>query len=377
MSSSDDEDVCVVLDNGSYRIKAGFAGDDEPRSFFRTVVGTPLYEGQTISGRPLEKCYIGDQVIENMDALDVRRPIERGIVTDWDVMETVWHQVFNDLHVDSSDCYALITEPPLNPKSNREKMAQIIFEKLQSQGMYALGPNVLTLFSSGRGSGLVIDSGYEVTTVGCVFEGWKLTQTMFRYDIGGNDITNYLIELLGKCGYSFTTTKEIEEVNMMKEQCAFVSENPEAENMDNIKKDYTLSNGSSISLGYERFQCMEALFKPNLIGSNACGIHEMIEKSIKACPADIISMMSCNVILAGSNTMVEGLVSRLTRELQKLLPSTIRTKIVAPPERPFSTWIGGSIFGSLSSTRQIWTRPADYDEFGPNVVYRPEYFLYW
>ncbi|XP_033755513.1 actin, cytoplasmic 2-like isoform X4 [Pecten maximus] len=377
MSSSDENDICVVIDNGSHRIKAGFAGDDGPRSVFRTIVGAPLYEGQMTAGRPQKKYYVGDEVIANMDILDIRRPIERGIVTDWEAMETVWKHAFDDLCVKSSDTNVLVTEPPMNPRSNREKMAQIMFEKFNPRGMYVVGPNVLSSFSSGRGTGLVIDSGFEVTDVGCIFEGYKLTQSMFRSDIGGNDITNYLIELLTKRNRVFTTASEIEEANTMKERCAYVSTNPETEKVDDIKKDYTCSNGTTVCLGEERFQCMEAMFDPSLIGSKTCGIHELIVKSIKACPVDVIRDFYCSIILTGSNTMVPGFVSRLEQELRASLPASRCIKVVAPPERPYSTWIGGSIWGSLSSTQSLWITPADYDEFGPNIVYRSEFTKYW
>ncbi|XP_069112427.1 uncharacterized protein [Argopecten irradians] len=378
MSSTDEDDVCVVvLDNGSYKIQAGFAGDDAPRSRFRTVVGIPLYEGQTVGGRPPKNCYVGDGAIAYMDILDVRRPIERGVVTDWDAMESVWKYAFDDLFVKSSETNVLLTEPPLNPKTNREKMTQVMFEKFSPLGLYVMGPTLLSLFSSGRGTGLVIDSGYEVTTVGCIYEGYKLPQTMFRCDIGGNDITNYLIELLAIKGYTFSTASEIEEVQNMKNLHAFVSATPEEEKVNNIEMDYTCSDGTTIRLGYERFQCMEAMFNPTLVGSNAFGIHELIAKSITACPQDFIRDLCRNIIISGSNTMAQGLVARLQKELETLMPSLLRVKVVAPPERKSSTWIGGSIRGSLSTTESLWITQTDYDEFGPNVIYRSDFNQYW
>ncbi|XP_060075292.1 uncharacterized protein LOC132554981 [Ylistrum balloti] len=376
MSTSDEEDPTIVLDNGSYKVKAGYAGDNSPRSIFRTLVGTPLYQHSMNEGMSRRKCYVGDQVIKNMDALDVRRPIERGIVTDWDVMETVWHHVFSDLRINPIDNNVLVTEPLLNPMTNREKMAQVMFEKIQPRGMYVISPNILSLYASGRMTGLVINSGYEVTSVICVYEGFKIAQSIFRSDIGGNDVTNYLIELLGKRGYSFTTDEEQEEVHMMKEICAYVSENPKAEMMNNVKTDYTLSNGNTIHLGHERFQCMEAMFKPELIGSNAYGIHELIVKSIEACPIHHQTELCSNIILSGSNTMQRNIASRVDQELKKLLPSNVKVKVIAPPERRSSTWIGGSVICSLTAAEDMWMRPADYDEFGPNIIFRPEFNKY-
>ncbi|XP_033755512.1 actin, clone 302-like isoform X3 [Pecten maximus] len=370
MSMTQEEADCVVLDNGSHKIKAGYAGNDCPIHTFRTVIGTPLHKDQTIDGVS-KKCYVGDQAIQNMDALDIRRPIERGIVTDWEAMETVWTHVFDNLSVKPSDKDILLTEPQMNPKSNREKMVQIMFEKIQPRGMYVISSNVLSHYANGRVSGLLIDSGFEVTSVVCIYEGYEVTQSMFRSDIGGNDITNYLIELLGKRGFAFTTAEEIEEVNMMKERCAYVSTNPEAEKVDDIKKDYTCSNGTTVCLGEERFQCMEAMFDPSLIGSKACGIHELILKSIKACPVHVRADIYVNVLISGGNTMVAGLIDRIDQELRKALPVNLRKRVIAPPERLYSTWIGGSILSSLTTAQSMWMRLEDYDEFGPNIVYGP------
>ncbi|XP_069112431.1 uncharacterized protein [Argopecten irradians] len=371
-TSSDEEDSGIVLDNGSHRIKAGFSGDDSPRSIFRTIVGTTFNEEARTYGKLPRHFCIGDEAIKN--SLDIKKPIERGIVTNWEAMEAVWSHVFDDLRVKVSDHNVLLTEPQMNPLSNREKMAEVMFEKFQPLGLHVMSPTVLSLYASGRLSGLVIDSGFEVTSVSCIYEGHKVVQSIFRSDIGGNDVTHYLIELLGKRGYSFTTTKEIEDVSLLKERCAYVSRNPATENMENVRKGYTYSNGTSISVDYERFQCMEAMFNPSLIGSDLCGIHDLIIKSIQACPVNVRGDICRNIILSGSNTMVMDIATRIDLELKKVLPAEI--KVVSPPERRSSTWIGGSVVASLSSVQDKWIRPSDYEEFGPNIVWRPQFTLF-
>lgn len=373
MASLEDGYPCVILDNGSYQIKSGFAGEDAPRYIFRTIVGSHFYEGNGFLGG--DHCYIGNKAIDMTDVLDVRTPIERGVVTDWDAMGQIWTHVLNDHLIKPSEGFILVTESAMNSKSNKEKMIQVMFEKFHPRGMNVISPNVLSIYSPGRLNGLVVDSGYETTIVGCIYEGFLIPQSIFRSDIGGNDITHYLIELLSKQGYSFTTTKEIEEANRMKEQCAFVSNNPEAEKY-HIKTDYTCSGGTVVSLGYETFQCMEAMFNPTLINSDAPGIHKLIINSINACPRDVIRDFYCNIILAGGNTMAIGLVARLKQELQAMLPIESRIKIVAPPERRYSTWIGGSIIGRISAAQTMWITAADYDEYGPSVFFRqgrPQY----
>ncbi|XP_069112430.1 actin, cytoplasmic 1-like isoform X2 [Argopecten irradians] len=376
MSESHIEDDCVVIDNGSHTIKAGYAANDAPLILFRTVTGAPLHQDKTNDGES-KKCYVGDEVINDMDALDIRRPIERGVVTDWDAMERIWDFTFKSLDATPSDKNVLLTDLQMNPKWNREKMAQVMFEKFQPQGMFVFSPNVLSHYANGRVSALLLESGFEVTSVVCIYEGRKIAQSMFRSDIGGNDVTHYLIELLGKRGYSFTTPKEIEEVRTMKETCAFVSLDPEAEKEDKIKKELTCSDGTTICLGNERFQCMEAMFNPTLIGSSACGIHELILKSIEACPIHVRADIYVNLILSGGNTKVAGLADRIDQELRKVLPTRFRKRVIAPPERLYSSWIGGSIVSSLTTTQNLCMRSADYEEFGPNVVYNPGFSVVW
>jgi len=370
-----DETVAVVLDNGSGMMKAGFAGDDAPRSVFPSIVGKPRHHAAML-GMGAKETYIGDEAQAKRGILSLQYPVEHGIVTNWDAMEQIWHHTFsNELRCDPEEQPVLLTEAPMNPKANREKMTQIMFETFNAPSFYVQIQAVLSLYSSGRTTGVVLDSGDGVTHTVPIYEGYCLPHAVQRLDVAGRDITAFLTRLLTERGYSFVTSAEREIVRDMKEKLAFVADDYDealaaAEQSSEMEQQYELPDGQIVTIGAERFRCAEALFRPNLLGLEQQGVAALTHRTILKSDVDIRRDLFRNVVISGGSTMFPGFAQRVHKELKAAAPSSMAIKIIAAAERKYSVWIGGSILSSLSSFDEMWIRKNEYDEAGPAIVHR-------
>eukprot|EP00002_Diphylleia_rotans_P034389 TRINITY_DN7378_c0_g1_i1.p1 TRINITY_DN7378_c0_g1~~TRINITY_DN7378_c0_g1_i1.p1 ORF type:complete len:1864 (-),score=413.33 TRINITY_DN7378_c0_g1_i1:109-5700(-) len=375
-ASIDDEISGIVIDIGSSLIRAGFAGDDAPRAVFPSIVGRPRHQGVMV-GMGQKDSYVGDEAQSKRGILTLKYPIEYGMITNWDDFEKlIHHTLYNELRVAPEEHPLLISESPFSPKAQREKVLQIAFETFNFPAVYIASQPQLSMYASGRSTGVVVDVGDQVTTVTCLAEGYAVSSSTRRLTIGGRVITDFLMKVMTETGYSFTTTAEREIVRDIKEKLCFVSQDYEAdmklaESSSAHERNYELPDGQVITIGRGRFRAPEILFKPSFIGMESSGLQDIIYSSIMSTEPQLRNDLFKNIILSGGSSMFEGLAERIQKELSKL--TSIPVKVIAPPERKYSTWIGGSILGSISTFQQMWVTKEEYDESGPSIVHRKCY----
>jgi len=366
----------VIIDNGTGRVKAGFSGEDAPRAVFPSVVGRVKHR-QCMVGISEKDCYVGDEALAKKGILALDYPISHGIVTNWDDMEKIWnHTYYNELRIDPAEHNVMVTEAPMNPKANREKITQIMFESFQVPGLYVAIQAILSLYSSGRTTGIVMDSGDGVTHVVPVFEGFSLPHSIERLDLAGRDLTTYMQRILKeRIPIDFGSSSGREIVRDIKEQTCFVAadygkELAAAGMSGDLEKPYELPDGKVITIASERFRVPEVLFQPSFLGKEAPGIHQLVQNSIQKSDIDLRRELYSNIILSGGTTMFDGIDKRLENEITKLAPSSVKVRVVAPPERKYSVWMGGSILAGLSSFQDCWITAEEYEEAGASIVHR-------
>ena len=186
----------VVIDVGSGLVKAGFGGEDGPRSIFNTIVGTPKQVGLMV-GMELKERYVGDDAISKYEIMNFSYPIQRGEVTDWDKFENLMHfLLYSEMKVVPEEVSILITESPRTSRENREKLTEILFETFNVKRLHIANSSMLGLFSYGKTSGLIVDSGFNITSIVPVYEGYPLSHASIRINIGGEDLSKNLLSMI-------------------------------------------------------------------------------------------------------------------------------------------------------------------------------------
>ncbi|KAF7794981.1 hypothetical protein EIP86_006124 [Pleurotus ostreatoroseus] len=336
-----DPSIPLVVDNGTGVI-------------FPSLVGRPILRAEERVGTSIIKdIMVGDEAAENRNYLQITQPMEHGIIRNWEDMKHLWNYTFDEkLRINTQGRKVLLTEPPMNPKANRQQMCQVMFEEYGFGGVYVAIQAVLTLYAQGA-----------------------------RLDIAGRDVTRYLIKLLLMRGYAFNRTADFETVREIKEKLCYVSYDLDldtrlSEETTVLVESYTLPDGRTIKIGSERFEAPECMFQPHLVDVEQPGVAEMLFQTIQSAAVDVRSELYKHIVLSGGSSMYPGLPSRLEKEMKQLYltrvlngdPSRLnkfKIRIEDPPRRKHMVFLGGAVLADIMKNRpEFWVSREEWFEQG-------------
>lgn len=316
-----------------------------------------------------------------MNQLKPISPIKRGIITNQEYMELLWQHSFdNIMHIKENEFPSVFMEEgPLISKSNRQFMAEIMYSKFNIPSLYISTQGVLALYAVGCTSGVVYELGEGQSHLTCVHQGHVLPESIYRYELGGLDINDYLITSL-EINHGLYMNTDMKAIPYdIKETCCYLASDYDSEltlanDYQVIEQDYKLPDNQTIlTLNTERIQAPEVLFQPLLLHKHEMeGIHRNLYRSITQCPIHVRRDLCRNIVVSGGTTLLSGFPERLLKEIQALFPSSLKNDIhiTSIPERQYSQWIGGAILSSLSSFQSHWISKSEYDECGSSCLFR-------
>jgi len=369
---------CVVLDMGSGSTKVGFAGEDAPHNVFPSVLA---------KSRGSDKAqYVGHEVHKAFKAdtkLPMRYPVERGTPSDWDEYQKLWeHALRNELNVNPEEVALVLTDAPQNVEDAaeqgkiRRQLAQVAFESLGVCALTIGMQPVLSLFSTGRTRGCVVEVGSGLSSVVPVFEGLALRHSIMRQNLAGSDITRHLLGKLNLLKLPGLAKNDMMEANMMKEKVCYVSTDPQREKQiyetdsDSMGRQYELPDATTITVTNERFECPEILFQPQIAGNDeALGLHELCLSAISKVDTEELRLgMFDNIVLSGGSSVLPGFNERMTREITVNATDGATVDVVTDSQRKYAAWVGASMLGSIPTIKDVLITKEDYEADKDGVV---------
>jgi actin, other eukaryote len=373
-----DYSVHIVIDNGSWTTKAGFNGENAPRVVVPTLLGQSK-KGLFNLVEESSKFYIGRDVLNNSSYLDIHRPIKNGII-DAEKMEKIWSHIFtNELKVKPEAHNVFLTESIHSSNKEREKIAEIMFEKFSIFNIHIEPQQVMSLYSTTKTSGLIIESGEGSTEIVPIYEGYIIPQGIRSSPIAGEFITRNMFESIRDKLKKQNVGNPIEQSRRIKEKFSEVCMDDELiRNFENLKltvrsqsETFTLPDGNVINISNEKFLAPEVIFNPEINSLDCSSLQQLVCDSINNVDVHLRKDFLSNIVLGGGNTMIKNFPERLKMELQGMLPNNKdHVKINAQKERLYSSWIGASVVCSISNFQQMWVSKNDWEEIGPSIIHK-------
>ena len=365
----------IIVDLGTSEIKAGFSGEDSPK------IHSPNFIGELKNKKKLEENqknhYISDECNKFAGNLNLRFPIENGVFKNSEDILLIFNYIYSKLDINEQkikDHPILISEPLHNQDSNREKIAEILFEKIGVPALIFGSQPLLSLFSTAYTTGVILESGDAITQSCVSYEGYLIPSSCFRYDYGGRDVTNVLKTLIDKNNYNLSNNSFIDMKiykNIKEKQCylKLTKEDGKYEDFNSIKSEFILPDGSKIELVNEKIFAPEILFNNKLVSSEYPSFNEMVLNSISKADINIRNILYNKVVLTGGNTLFKGMEAKMKQTMERAVPKYTEIKVRMNSNPKLSCWNGGNVVSSLSSFKQLLVTQNDWKEQGKKIIY--------
>lgn len=365
----------LVLDLGTATTRYGWSGQDAPVSSLPTVVGTGSHREAMLS-LGLQESYVGSEAHNLRGILQLEKPLIGGQIQDFEMMEKVFGYCVENCHSyrpdrngnsDNSELNILISVSPLQSVKESQKFYEMIYEEFGFKGCFLANKSVMSLYGSGKTTGLCVDSGYDMTYIVPCVEGRTLSEATVGLSKGGKHVTERMLNLLTIGKYSFpqdlymllhkkgdfkvVTAKDV--AAEAKEKYGYVVGNAERRKTEEVMK---LADGNSVVIGNEAWEAPEIMF------GTGEGLTKVVLESLKKCDEDLRRKLLGNVVLTGGNTLFEGMAERLENEVARATGSKV--KVTGQKGREQFCWLGGSRISSFSSFQRLWQERNDYFETG-------------
>ena len=315
----------IILDHGSFNIRYGYAGYDKPDGQIRSLVAI---KSNKKNKQNLPKVFVN--VNENkgyQKNMKLYYPIQNGVIVDFDLMTFIWDEIFyNKLKIKPKNCSILITEPIGTSKITRENITKIMFEKYKFKRIQFCCQEIASVYGTGRGTGLIVDIGHNITKCVPVYDSYIITSGVTRTNLAGKRLNNFL-----KRKMHLSHNLNDYELHLEK------------------KKHFISSNNNS---------SYRSLFiDPSLDHLDSMSIPQQINEAIKRSDIDLRKDLSKNIILVGGSSMIPGLCKDINEKLNEIGKiKGLKYRLHASRNRSYSSWLGASILTCMPTFKNHWIK---------------------
>ena len=344
-----DNTNALVLCTGSANLRAGWAHQATPSVQFPAIIARQ--DGATVVG---EEAYAEG-------ATNRRRPFEEGTLVDKRALIHVWHEAFRRLGCQPSRTPVMLTVSPTSPAGATADAVLTLFDRFGVPAVAVAHDAGMGLRSADRSTGVAVCIGHHVTHIAPTIEGFTLPHGYMRLDLAGDDVANYLLELLHIRGVKVRTEAGWRTVQRAKDLFCYVADDVDSEVRTfprRFERRFSLPNGEVIVLGTERFQATEVLFKPGLLCLNRPGLAQAVMQSIERVEPSVRQQLLRNIVLFGGTAEHPGLATRLRHELTALAGG-LTVQVTVQPDAGEAVWRGAASLARTASPRQ-WLSHKEY-----------------